>query len=207
MPLCYYDDRKHAYYDHCGRVASVTQVLSASGIGGYDVYRMMMVTAPEKLKAAGDRGRKVHTATELYDNGLLDWEQLDPALQPYLVAYEKWLTTTRFEPLGIERMVYHDSLRYAGRLDRLGRIGGRKWIVDFKSGMLLEGHAYQTAAYLATLPDPQTYDRMLVQLCSDGTFHIETPEKRTFLTHLQIFVHALEEVRADIEGPHDSAAA
>lgn len=199
MPLRRYDDTTHRYYDDFGRVPSVTQVLSLSGIGGYDIYRMMQATAPGKLAQAADRGRKVHEATEQLDNGLLDREALDPVLEPYVRAYEDWLEMTGFEPLHIERMVYHERFRYAGRLDRIGRIGQGKWVVDFKSGMLLDGHAHQTAAYVATLPDALTYDRMLVQLKSDGTFHIATPEKGSYFTHFAEFLSALDQVRDQIE--------
>jgi hypothetical protein len=199
MPLRRYDHQTHRYYDDFGRVASVTQILSASGLGGYDIYRMMQATAPDKLATAGDRGRKVHEATEQLDNGLLDREQLDPALEPYVRAYEAWLEMTGFEPLHIERIVYHERFRYAGRLDRVGWIGRGKWVVDIKTGLLLDGHANQTAAYLATLPHPLTYDRMLVQLRDDGTFHIATPEKSSYYTHLAEFLTALDQVRGQIE--------
>lgn len=206
MPLRGYDDAKHHYYDDFGRVASVTQVLSASGIGGYDIYRIMQATAPEKLKAAGDRGRKVHTATELYDNGLLEWDTLDEAIMPYVQAYVSWLDWTRFDPLSVERMIYHERFRYAGRLDRVGRIGQDRWVVDLKSGLLLEGHSYQTAAYCATLPEPHSYKRMLVQLCNDGKFVIHTPSAELYYTHLQIFLSALDETRDEIEGRYERIA-
>jgi hypothetical protein len=206
MPLLRYDDQKHAYFDTYGRVASVTQVLSASGVGGYDIYRMMQATAPEKLRAAADRGSKVHTATELYDNGLLDWDALDETIVPYVQAYISWLDWTRFEPLSVERMVYHERFRYAGRLDRIGRIGEDKWVVDIKSGLLLEGHSYQTAAYCAALPEPLSHKRMLVQLCNDGKFVIHTPPAELYYTHLQIFLAALDETRDEIEGHYESIA-
>jgi hypothetical protein len=199
MPITRYDDSSHAYYDRFGRVASVTQVLSASGIGGYDKFRMMQVTAPEKLAAAGERGRKVHEATQYYDDGLLDFDTLDPALVPYLTAYRRWLAETGFEPLGIEHMIYSERFRYAGRLDRIGVIGGRKWVVDLKSGMLIDGYAVQLAAYVAALPQPLTYDRMIVQLCDDGRFVIQTPEKSTYYTHLNAFLTALDCHRDVIE--------
>lgn len=200
MPITRYDDAHHAYYDALGRVASVTQVLSASGIGGYDIYRMMQKTAPEKLAAAGDRGRKVHLATQHFDDGLLDWDALDPQIEPYVSAWAKFLDDTQAEPIGVERMVYHERFRYAGRLDRVLQIRRRRWVVDLKSGILLEGHRYQTAAYAATLKDPQSYGRMLVQLCNDGKYHIETPEDRLFWSDLQAFLAALEETRDEIEG-------
>jgi hypothetical protein len=210
MPIRRYDDAAHAYYDDFGRVASVTQVLSASGIGGYDIYRMMQATAPEKLRAAGIRGRMVHLASEHLDNGLLDWDDLDEALEPYLRAYQCWLDDIGFEPIAIERMVYHEHFRYAGRLDRIGMIGRHKWLVDLKSGILLPGHAYQTAAYLGTLPEPLTYERMLLQLCSDGTYHIATPDRAKYQTDFQTFLTALNQTRKQIEQENhdrDTAAA
>jgi hypothetical protein len=207
MPVLRYDDREHAYYDRYGRVASVTQVLSEAGIGGYDRYRKMQVTAPEKLAAAAHRGRMVHLATEQYDNGLLDWETLDPAIAPYVQAYISWLDWVKFEPLHIEQVVYHETFRYAGRLDRVGYIAGEKWVVDLKSGLLLDGHAHQVTAYQATLPEPRTYQTMLLQLNSDGTFHIATPEPEGYYSRLQVFLAALDETRELIEGHYDRRTA
>jgi hypothetical protein len=203
-----YDDHRHRYWDEQGRIPSVTQVLSAGDIGGYEVYRFMQAKAPEKLAAYGQRGRAVHHMTQLFDDGLLDRATLDPLLEPWLIAYEKFHELFNPEMLSIERIVFHRRHRYAGRLDRIMLINGKRWLVDIKSGLVLEAAQYQTAAYLACLPQPWLYDRMLLQLRPDATIHIETPEKSAYFTQFSVFLHALEEVRGEIEAEdHEHAAA
>jgi hypothetical protein len=110
MPRLPFDEREHAYYDHYARVAGLTRALIEAGVGRHDKYKLMQVTAPEKLAV--------------------------PVLLPYMQMYISGFDWTKFEPLSIEQIVYY-QLSYAGRVDRAGYSGSEKRVEDLKSRLLL----------------------------------------------------------------------
>ena len=125
---------------------------------------------PHVLDAASAFGTAVHLACELDDLGTLDEAALDPALAPYLDAWRKFSAEHAVQWEQIEQRVYHPTMRYAGTLDRFGRVDGDLTVVDIKSSVqLYPSVGPQLAAYANALSHPYA-KRMAVQLKADGTY-------------------------------------
>ena len=135
-----FDDQKHEYRHNGAVVPGVTGILSP-------LINLSFVH-PEVLAAAQEFGTAVHLACELHDRDQLDMEALDPALVPYLDGWMQFCQDHQCVWEGIEERVYHPTLRYAGTLDRCGRVDGCLAVVDIKSGTsLFSSVGPQLAAY------------------------------------------------------------
>lgn len=182
---------EHIYHYQGERVPSVTQVL--------DVIDETWRVDPLVLQRAAERGVAVHRATELDDMGDLDIDDLDPVLVPYLEAWRRFRVDLGFTVLHSESRVWHDGMRYAGTLDRVGTFsaGGRKrgalQLLDIKSGTVWPSHGPQTAAYAEAfqrLTREKIADRWCVYLRPDGQYRLERQEHpgdwATFIACLSI---------------------
>ena len=72
-------------------------------------------------------------------------------------------------------------LLYAGTIDRVGWLGGRRFVIDIKTGGKYPWYRLQLAAYANLLDDPLQYSRAPVTLYDDGSFVFdEFPRGKTF---------------------------
>lgn len=101
--------------------------------------------------ASANWGTSVHTAIE----GILKGKEsvAEDKIKPSLFAFEKWKKTEdvviKDPSLDIERKVYDFDNGYAGTLDMIAEVAGRRGIVDIKTGnSIREEYSMQTAAYL-----------------------------------------------------------
>jgi hypothetical protein len=108
--------------------------------------------APEVMAAASALGTAVHRVIELDVRRELDEEDLDPVLLPYLGQWREFLATSGFRVLGSELEVASRKYGYAGKLDLVGVLHGRKALVDAKrTAQVPRSAGPQTAGYkLAT---------------------------------------------------------
>ena len=171
-----FDELTHTYMRSRdgAKVVGVTSVLSAAGI----------IDNTWAHTDAMTRGSAVHRATELHDHGTLNEATLDPRIVPYLDAWKQFREETGFEPMEIERRIYHDGeFEYAGTLDRVGRFTRPPWtkiangaigLIDIKSGKMPKWAGLQTAPY-AKAYERQTKTfigwRACVELASNGAAH------------------------------------
>jgi hypothetical protein len=101
------------------------------------------------LAAASARGKSVHRFIETYfrDGILLPFSEFDPAIRPWLQGAARFIWERQPEPAqdGVERLVCHPELRYAGRLDLLAREAGDSQLTlwDFKTNP--QGNVYAEA--------------------------------------------------------------
>jgi hypothetical protein len=103
---------------------------------------------PDVLAAAAAFGTAVHRTCELADRGILDEAALDPELAPYLAQWRKFCADHGAEWEWIEAPLYHQTMRYAGTVDRIGRVKGERCVLDIKtSASLYPMVGPQTAAY------------------------------------------------------------
>lgn len=165
-----FDPGPHTYHYDGRLVPSVTQILEA-------ICDNFSAADPGRLALAQARGTAVHTATELHDLDILDREDLDPALAGYLESWIHFVSVYQFEPSLIEQQVYHPTYRYAGALDRVGKLiwnrRRRTALIDIKSGVPMDVTAIQTAGYELALPKsmpnaPTPSIRLGVYLNKDG---------------------------------------
>jgi hypothetical protein len=127
-------------------VPSVTQVLRA--IENFD-----RVPA-DLLESARRFGQHVHAATDLFDRGVLDEENLDLPLLPYLNAYKLFLSESGFVVQHSEEVVYNAQHKYAGTLDKRGLWKNTTWLIDCKSGAVPRSVGPQTAGYQKACAEP-----------------------------------------------------
>jgi hypothetical protein len=116
------------------------------------------------LAAACEFGRNVHQSCDLYNRDQLDWGSLDPALEPCVSAWARFLEESGAVVVGSEMRVYHEVLGYAGTADLLLAWGSRWVIPDIKATAVVPRTVgIQTAAYsrayaqMHTCAEPERY--------------------------------------------------
>lgn len=166
-----FEPKKHVYHYDGFRVPSVTQILDPM---------LPYAGLPRDIKEiALRRGDLVHQLTQRVDQGK-SWEQeaKDTGLSGYIEAWEAFKQFTEFKVEDIELRLYHEKYRYAGTLDRTGRLYGQEHlsIIEIKTGSLVPEYALQTAAYLEAFNQGRTEnkarDRYVIQLEADGIYKV-----------------------------------
>jgi hypothetical protein len=166
-------------------LVSVTTVLKETRMIDYGMIPQ------DVLECASKRGTAVHEALRYLDDGDLDLESLDPEIVGYVIAYQKFCTDAGFTPHLVEHRVWHRQWSYAGTLDRTGTLGSDLVVVDFKTGLVLPGHALQLAAYTMCLPDPRRYRRIALKLDGDGTYRVHEFAGKDLRRDFALFLAAL----------------
>jgi hypothetical protein len=110
--------------------------------------------------AAGRRGSNVHYLTEQYDKGF-ECRLLDEQTGQPLYSIEEWAMferyvdfTQRFNPTHelIEQQVLSPQLGFAGTIDRVTVIDGKRYLLDIKtSNGIYNSYWLQVAAYRQAL--------------------------------------------------------
>lgn len=177
-----FDEAKHIYSDNGAVLPSVTQILSIL----YDFSGI----SPATLEYARQRGTAVHKACEIFDNGGSFTAPLDEVIQPYFVAWVKFVVEKKVRITATERRLRHQHMRYAGTFDAIGMIGDEEWLIDRKcTSALSDVTGVQLAAYAAILGRPLR--RAAVQLKPDGTYVFQEYSGRsdwpTFVAAYTIF--------------------
>lgn len=166
-------------------VPSVTTVLKETRMIDYSMIPQ------DVLQAAAARGTAVHQALAYLDDGELDEDSLDPELTGYLIAYQRFSVEAGFTPTLVEHRVWNRQWMYAGTLDRTGTIGAALVILDFKTGLVLPGHALQLAAYLMCLPEPRRFRRIALKLSGDGSYRVHEFPGKDLRRDFDLFLAAL----------------
>jgi hypothetical protein len=106
---------------------------------------------------ARERGSAVHKLAQRYANG----ERVDDLGRPlesleYVNALAAWFRDKKVYAIATEQMIEGcvNGHKYAGTFDLLAEIGGKRVLVDYKTGAGMKWHPAQIAAYaLAVNPD------------------------------------------------------
>jgi hypothetical protein len=190
----HFDNQTHTYSVNGDVLPSVTQVLKHAGLVSY-------AQIPQGVLAkASHRGRWVHAKCQAIDDGL-DLPGMPEGYQPWVDAYLRFRRETGFILELNEFRSYHRKLLYAGTMDRtciLPLMGQSRWLIDFKTGIYLDGHRYQLAAYAALLREPRLYKRAILQLCGDGSYKLHPHNRGDFDRDFGVFRSALHEMRKDV---------
>ena len=165
---CHFDEDAHLYTIDGEEVVSVTQALVESSI----------IDTTWFTEWARNRGSAVHKALEFKIKGTLDLNSIDPRIQGYIDAYDRFLADTDFKCLEVERHVWSPKDRFAGTFDQLGSFrNSHRAIVDTKTGAL----QWQTGLQLTGYADAHTQEtgsiveRLVgLQLKVDGTYNMKT---------------------------------
>lgn len=186
-------DPEHHVYRVDGKVLpSVTQIIAP-------LYDFSMVRE-ELLELARERGSAVHIACELDDQGDLDEASVDPRIRPYLEGWRRFRYDNEFEVESIEERLQHPIHGYAGTLDRVGILKGKRILLDIKTTSALHpAVGVQLAGYLdaRTLANPVQLitRRYAIQLRRDGTYRLQPydrPDDRAVFQSL-LTIHRFRE--------------
>jgi hypothetical protein len=161
-----FDPVAHEYRVDGSRVPGVTSVLRPL----VDFSRV----PADVLAAKADLGRRVHLACQLHDENDLDETSVEPDVAPYLAAYRRFLAETGATVVENERQVFDRVWRFAGTLDRVMLLDGRKVLLDLKTSLVTPATVgAQTAAYLHALDDLAVTRRAALRLRPDGTYRLD----------------------------------
>jgi hypothetical protein len=112
--------------------------------------RALELGAEKQRDEAAERGKAIHTAFET-----LALTGTPPKLSDYPREWYPWLQGAARawllmdpEPEEVEQMVCNPAYRFAGRPDQICRIGGRRTLIDYKTG---KGRIYEQAHYQTRL--------------------------------------------------------
>lgn len=176
----------HQYFLGDTRLFSVTQHLSlAFGDPWADL-------PPASRDYALELGREVHNWTAHLDMGGSQ-QPSSEQMKGYIKAWSKWKKDMDAELVAVEEMVFSRKLQYAGKLDRIVKIGGELAVVDLKTGGDLHIFtSFQTEAYRLAweeMSHPKKIKRRFgVRLGADGIPH---PEEYTLKTDRNVWLAAL----------------
>ena len=185
-----FDERAHRYTLDGVQLPSVTTVLQHAGLVDYG-----FLNAEDRARCL-ERGRAVHVATEQDDAGELAEASVPPEIRGYLEAWRAFRWDYEFLPRLIEHRVCHRQYRYAGTLDRVGRVrDGTEVILDIKTGAAPDCVRLQLAAYNACLPHPRTRLRRCVELHPEGIYRVIGFETSDYTRDLNEFLRALKTFR------------
>ena len=140
------------------------------------ILNMIYPLPPGLPQWALDRGRMIHSATVMIDDGTLDWDTLDERLKPFCSAYVAFIETARPVVEASELNVVHPSYSFGARIDRVYRLPGQSRLVvtDIKGGIGKEDRYWlQVAACAMALDEAnvQDYDLAILNLDKDGNPH------------------------------------
>jgi hypothetical protein len=166
-----FDDELHEYFDGAVQLSGVTTVIRY-------ISREKGDKAPEQAReVARDRGQRVHEYCLFHDYGIMpDWVDGDCA--PYVEAYKAFMrdygiTAWKFS----EMLLGSAEMGYAGTIDRMGVIDGKKVIVDLKCVSVVDKQAVSAQLYgykrlFEHRLDTQIDELWALQLLKNGKYRI-----------------------------------
>lgn len=179
-----FEKSAHVYRLDGRVVPSVTEILKP--------LENFSMVPPAVLEAARIFGGHVHEACHLDDVEQLEWDTLDTALVPYVLAWRKFLKDTGAIVIASEQPIAHATLGYAGTPDRLLSWGKRLVLPDLKSTSVVPRTVGpQTAGYAAAYQSQhggREPERLCVQLKPDGTY---SSHRRRESTDWSVFLSCL----------------
>lgn len=202
MQDLFFDKGTHTYYYKGEQVPCVSDVLKM-------VDTVLLAGIPQRnLEIAAERGSRVHVATEDLEYGVLDiedeeWLEENADIQPYLIAYKKFLDDHPAYSTAREEALYSERLGYAGTLDIVKQIGGRLSVVDIKTSRTIGGlrSALQLSAYQQLWnenhADNLATDLYILQLKDNAQYRLLPikSEPDTFLSLYELYNRAKGDVK------------
>lgn len=161
-------EEDHRYFDSVDggdEYVSVTKVI-------YPLVNFENINK-EVLDNAAQRGTAVHAICDQFDKGELDMSRVDKELIPYLGAWVNFVEQSGIKFTALEKIVFNKKKMFAGRLDRVGSIGHKKYVIDIKTGKEKQHYwGVQLAAYRSCLESWRMVESIVVQLKDDETYRV-----------------------------------
>lgn len=180
-----FDEKLHQYRINGVVVPSVTAITSPL----FDFAGI----PKDILERKRQIGTALHKAIELHIADDLDMDSVDPAVQPYLKAFIKWVNESGFKPDETEKQVHSVLLKFVGTLDLNGWTAkGKRAVVDYKSTYSLSTvTGIQTAGYaLASIEmGDKIEERYALHLKPDGTYNFVPHKDRMEFEHFKTLLN------------------
>ena len=125
-----FDEAKHIYRLKGIIVPSVTQVMQPLSD---ETYRGVEAKV---LRRAAGKGTAVHNAIENYLT--FGIEDVDPDHAGYFMAFLRWFSEYNPQVIASEYRLYHKFMGYAGTADLICVIGGKLYVIDYKTTQRIE---------------------------------------------------------------------
>ena len=138
-----FDEKNHEYRYGGKKLPSVTTVIKEALNIQYPDYAIYHAT----------RGTFVHKAIELYLNGNLDFSSIDETIKPYLDSFIAFQEKAKIEPLLLEERFADKNITFAGTVDIVGKVKGKTYLFDIKTGQKQDSYNAQMAGYKKLLND------------------------------------------------------
>jgi uncharacterized protein YlaN (UPF0358 family) len=136
------------------------------------ILRMAKEEPDKERDTAGDIGRAIHAWAEGYIKGELPEMPEDPKVVRGVMAFVDWINSTGAKLLEAERVIYSRKYDFAGRLDLILEIDGRRYLGDIKTGSGVYAEALaQTAGYQCAYEEEtgtQLDGRVIIWLAKDS---------------------------------------
>lgn len=187
-PRLTFEESSHRYMLGDRELPSVTRILADQGVSNF--------TGPWFDDSAKARGRAVHLAIALDNEGDLDEDALDPVIVPYLEAWRRFKAESGAVIEHWERPVCDPELGYAGTFDVIVQLRGmsRRTVLDIKQA-LYPSAGPQVAAYLrcarALYPASTLFNRAALVIPGDGSYCLkpltDPADELVFLSALRLY--------------------
>jgi hypothetical protein len=157
-----FDPILHRYTIAGRQVVSVTQALQ-------EVFSLKYWHATDWHK---ERGSVVHACAAMIARG--KQFTYDPQIEGQVLACQQFFRDMAPEVLEVEQQLFSERFQFGGTLDLRCRIGGKEFIIDWKSAVCEMGEV-QTGGYAVERPTAKW--GMVVALKEDGRYRAGTPFK------------------------------
>jgi len=147
-------DNTHFYWVDDEFMPSVSRILDVAAPKEFGLLNFFKQNTPEDIEEisgkAKENGSLVHDACEKLLNGIeIPLKDYPLRAKKALLSFFEWYNTTSPKALITEQMVASKQFKYAGTLDLVCTIGGKRVLVDFKTnkGAIYKSNFWQLLAY------------------------------------------------------------
>lgn len=164
-------EEPHSYHLRGKEYPSVTRILTQT-LG--DAFSGV---PQDRLEFAQNRGNMVHMAVQLLTAGELDWTSVDPRIEGYVRAAERFHIECPGKIVYTEHRMVDPVSGLAGTPDIVKFVRGRRSLIDYKTGQQMKPRMrLQTAGYKKLndlkFPNAPIYDRYGLHLGADGFYKL-----------------------------------
>jgi hypothetical protein len=138
-----FDEKEHKYSYGGKELPSVTTIIK----------EVLNIEYPDYAIYHATRGTFVHKAIELYLKNILDFSSLDETIKPYLDSFIKFQEQAKIEPILLEERFADKNISFAGTIDIVGKVKGKTYLFDIKTGQKQDSYNAQMAGYKKLLND------------------------------------------------------
>jgi hypothetical protein len=205
-PKLEFDKEKHIYTHNGKRVLSVTTVLP--DIPEHLLYKQFFIDA-------GFRGNRVHDYADKINKFYIDNKKKIPSSEiyqgkgyvesdePYIKGYLKFLKAHKPDILMSEQKMLHKEFSYAGTMDLVAILKGKKTVLDIKTTSKIAPYArLQLAAYVfmhnENHPENEVHNRCIIHLLPTGLYKLVHFKIDSLESDFEEFYHKLRSAQWDV---------